>query len=92
MPRVARVLLEGSATIAAVRFVHNPDPDYRDCRRPDLPSEWGRFWIGAAIGLELRPGREGVSAGTRSPTARLSDPLRSSTPSVSRRSSLCSTA
>jgi hypothetical protein len=39
MHRVARVLLERGATIAAVRFAHDPDPDYRDCRPQDLPYE-----------------------------------------------------
>lgn len=39
MHRVARVLLEGGATIAAVRFVHDPAPDFRHCRPQDLPYE-----------------------------------------------------
>jgi hypothetical protein len=37
MHRVARALLEGRSTIAAVRFEIHPDPDYRDCRPEDLP-------------------------------------------------------
>jgi hypothetical protein len=39
MHRVARVLLEGGATIAAVRFADHADPDYRNCRPEDLPYE-----------------------------------------------------
>lgn len=37
MHRVARALLEGRATISAVRLPKLPDPDYRDCRPEDLP-------------------------------------------------------
>ena len=37
MHRVARALLEGSSTIAAVRFEAPLEPDYRNCRPEDLP-------------------------------------------------------
>jgi hypothetical protein len=37
MHRIARALLEGRATIAAVRLETVPEPDYRDCRPEDLP-------------------------------------------------------
>jgi hypothetical protein len=37
MHRVARALLEGRATVAAVRFTKNPEPDYHDCWPEDLP-------------------------------------------------------
>jgi hypothetical protein len=37
MHRIARAMLEGRTTIAAVRFVHDPEPDYRNCRPEDLP-------------------------------------------------------
>jgi hypothetical protein len=37
MHRVAKALLEGRTTITAVQFETHPDPDYRDCRREDLP-------------------------------------------------------
>lgn len=37
MHRVARALLEGRATITAVRLPVLPDPDYRDCRPDELP-------------------------------------------------------
>ncbi len=37
MHRVARALLEGRATIAAVRLESVPEPDYRNCRPEDLP-------------------------------------------------------
>ena len=37
MHRVARALLEGRPTIAAVRLPTLPDPDYRDCRPDELP-------------------------------------------------------
>jgi hypothetical protein len=37
MHRIARALLEGRATIAAVRLVQMPEPDYRNCRPSDLP-------------------------------------------------------
>ena len=37
MHRIARALLEGRTTIAAVRFSTDPEPDYRDCRPDELP-------------------------------------------------------
>jgi hypothetical protein len=37
MHRVARALLEGRETIAAVRFEVQPEPDHQDCRPGDLP-------------------------------------------------------
>ena len=37
MHRVARALLEGRSTIAAVRLPTIPDADYRDCSPDDLP-------------------------------------------------------
>jgi hypothetical protein len=37
MHRVARALLEGRSTIAAVQFEFQPEPDYRNCRPADLP-------------------------------------------------------
>ena len=37
MHRVARALLEGRSSIAAVRFEVEPEPDYRDCQPGDLP-------------------------------------------------------
>ena len=37
MHRIARALLHGRATIAAVRFAVLPAPDYRNCRPEDLP-------------------------------------------------------
>jgi hypothetical protein len=37
MHRVARAMLEGRTSIAAVRFVVQPDPDYRDCSAEELP-------------------------------------------------------
>ena len=37
MHRVARALLEGRSTIAAVRFENPLEPDYRNCRPEDLP-------------------------------------------------------
>ena len=37
MHRVARALLEGRPTIAAVRFEAQPEPDYRGCIPTDLP-------------------------------------------------------
>jgi hypothetical protein len=37
MHRVARAMLEGRTSIAAVRFVVQPDPDYRDCSPEELP-------------------------------------------------------
>ncbi|MGH9098565.1 MAG: hypothetical protein ACRDWB_14210 [Acidimicrobiales bacterium] len=39
MHRVARALLEGRSTIAAVRFELPLEPDYRNCRPEDLPYE-----------------------------------------------------
>jgi hypothetical protein len=37
MHRVAKALLEGRDTIAAVRLPEVPEPDYRDCHPEDLP-------------------------------------------------------
>ena len=37
MHRIARAILDGHSTIEAVRFVHEPEPDYRDCTPGDLP-------------------------------------------------------
>jgi hypothetical protein len=37
MHRIARALLEGRTTIAAVRFPTDPEPDYRNCDPEDLP-------------------------------------------------------
>lgn len=37
MHRIARALLEGRTTIAAVRFRTDPDPDYRNCLPEELP-------------------------------------------------------
>jgi hypothetical protein len=37
MHRIARAMLEGHATIAAVQFPVHPEPDYRDCRPDELP-------------------------------------------------------
>ncbi len=37
MHRVARALMDGHATVAAVRFEVDPEPDYRNCRPEDLP-------------------------------------------------------
>jgi hypothetical protein len=37
MHRIARALLAGRLTIRAVRFEHQPEPDYRNCRPEDLP-------------------------------------------------------
>lgn len=37
MHRVARALLEGQSTIAAVRLQVHPDPDFRSCRPEELP-------------------------------------------------------
>jgi hypothetical protein len=37
MHRVARALLDGHSTIAAVRLPVLPEPDYRDCRPDELP-------------------------------------------------------
>jgi hypothetical protein len=37
MHRVARAILDGRTSIEAVRFVVEPQPDYRDCSPHDLP-------------------------------------------------------
>lgn len=37
MHRIARAILEGHSTIRAVRFEHEPEPDFRDCSPDDLP-------------------------------------------------------
>lgn len=37
MHRVARAILDGHSTIKAVRFVTEPEPDYRNCSLEDLP-------------------------------------------------------
>jgi len=37
MHRVARALLEGRRTIAAIQIEVDPQPDYRDCQPADLP-------------------------------------------------------
>jgi hypothetical protein len=37
MHRIARAMLEGHATVSAVQFPVNPEPDYRDCRPDELP-------------------------------------------------------
>jgi hypothetical protein len=37
MHRIARALLAGEATIDAVRFEMDPEPDHTDCRPEDLP-------------------------------------------------------
>jgi hypothetical protein len=37
MHRIARAILEGHTTIKTVRFVAEPEPDYRDCSPEDLP-------------------------------------------------------
>jgi hypothetical protein len=37
MHRIARALLNGQATIPAVRFQVLPDPDFRNCRPDELP-------------------------------------------------------
>ena len=37
MHRIARALLEGRATIRAVRFAAHPEPDVRNCRPEELP-------------------------------------------------------
>ena len=37
MHRIARAILEGRPTIRAVRFVTDPQPDYRNCAPGDLP-------------------------------------------------------
>ena len=37
MHRISRAILDGHATIKAVQFVHEPEPDYRNCSPEDLP-------------------------------------------------------
>jgi hypothetical protein len=37
MHRVARAILDGRSTISAVRFVTEPEPDFRNCSPEDLP-------------------------------------------------------
>ncbi len=37
MHRIARALLQGEATIRAVRLNSLPDPDFRNCRPDELP-------------------------------------------------------
>jgi len=37
MHRIARCLVEGRSSISAVRFLIQPEPDYRNCRPEDLP-------------------------------------------------------
>lgn len=37
MHRIAKVLLGGGTTIAAIRLTELPPPDYRGCRPEDLP-------------------------------------------------------
>jgi hypothetical protein len=37
MHRVAKALLEGKATIAAVQFTHQPAPDFHNVQPLDLP-------------------------------------------------------
>jgi hypothetical protein len=37
MHRVARAILDGRSTIRAVRFVIEPEPDFRNCSPEDLP-------------------------------------------------------
>lgn len=37
MHRVVRALIDGATTITAVRFVEDPEPDYRDCTPDELP-------------------------------------------------------
>ena len=39
MHRVAKALLLGRATIEAVQFIVDPDPDFRNVRPEDLPSD-----------------------------------------------------
>jgi hypothetical protein len=39
MHRIARAILDGHLTIKAVRFVSEPEPDYRDCAPGELPYE-----------------------------------------------------
>jgi hypothetical protein len=37
MHRIARTILEGRSSIEAVRFVVEPEPDFRNCSPNDLP-------------------------------------------------------
>jgi hypothetical protein len=37
MHRVARAILDGRSTVRAVRFVTEPEPDFRNCSPGDLP-------------------------------------------------------
>jgi hypothetical protein len=37
MHRVARAILDGRSTVSAVRFVTEPEPDFRNCSPEDLP-------------------------------------------------------
>jgi hypothetical protein len=37
MHRIARAILDGRATVRAVQFVIDPEPDYRNCTPGDLP-------------------------------------------------------
>ncbi len=39
MHRIGRAILDGHATVKAVQFVQEPEPDYRDCSPEDLPYE-----------------------------------------------------
>lgn len=41
MHRVCRAMIEGHETIAARRFVDEPEPDHRNCHPADLPYEDG---------------------------------------------------
>lgn len=37
MHRIARAILDGHSTIKAVRFIDEPEPDFRNCSPEDLP-------------------------------------------------------
>ena len=37
MHRISRAIIDGHATIKAVQFLDEPEPDYRDCSPEDLP-------------------------------------------------------
>jgi hypothetical protein len=37
MHRIARAILDGRASVRVVRFVIDPEPDFRDCSPDDLP-------------------------------------------------------
>jgi hypothetical protein len=37
MHRIARALLDRDAAVKAVRFEHDPEPDFRDCEPANLP-------------------------------------------------------